>query len=117
MNQKKIIEQLVKIAEKQQKLINKLAQQRLGDPGAPPPPQSLPTPPHPNLDVGKTVLDALPPQVKPAIKALIPKGDTLEVSFAGAPNQAALDAVTHTVQKLLNAKPPILPFAYKVVPV
>lgn len=107
MDEKKVIEQLVKIAEKQQKIINKLAQQL---------PQSLPAPAHPELHAGKVVMDALPGNVKSLIKDITPKGDALAVSFSGAPNQGALDAVTQTVQKLLNAKPPILPFAYKVVP-
>lgn len=111
MDQKKVNELLLKIASNQQKIINKLAQQHLGDPSAPPPPQSLPAPPHPELNPGKMVMDALPPAVKPAVKDIQAKGNVLEVSTT---SQAALTAVTQTVQKLLNSKPPLLPFAYTV---
>jgi hypothetical protein len=112
MDQKKVNELLLKIASNQQKIINKLAQQHLGDPSAPPP-QSLPAPAHPELQPGKVVMNALPPTAKPAVKDIQAKGNVLEVSF-NQPSQAALDAVTQTVQKLLNAKPPLLPFAYTV---
>lgn len=101
---KEIIQQLVKIAEKQQKIINKLAQ-GLGPQGAPA--LVMPGANHPNLRPAETLINALPPQLKPG-KGIVEvvevplNGSEVHVRFApGKDNDASFNAIMSVVQKVL----------------
>lgn len=112
MDSKKVIEKLVKIAENQQKIINKLAQTLTES--TQPAPQSF-DPQHPELRVADVVMQHLPQGVKESVKQMDAKGDTLNVYFQpGKASQQAVGAITGVVQNLYNKRQ--IPFAYKVNP-
>lgn len=106
---KEIIAQLIKIAEKQRLIINKLAQ---GLSQAPSAPQHIPEPMHPSNEI-KTLINALPPELKPADPIsnnpgggivqtieIRPGSDEVHVRFApGKKTQANYDAVMAVVQQ------------------
>jgi len=101
-----ILKKLLVIAEKQQKILTKLAQR------VEPPPQRI-EPKHPELHVAQLVMNSLPPAIVATVQDLVAKADTLEVYFKpGKASQIALDGVVRTVQQLLAKG--ALPFAYKV---
>lgn len=115
MDTQKALQTLLKIAQNQQKMIEeqqkqiaKLAQlthQQLS-------PQKL-EPVAPEMHPGDLVLAHLPPQVRAAVRSILPHGTELHVIFQ--PNKgsmAALNAITNTVQQLVNQNK--LPFAYTV---
>jgi hypothetical protein len=101
---KEIIQQLVKIAKKQQLVINKLAQ--VSGTGNQPPPQKV-EPAAPVLNKKKTLEDALPPALKPGGKIVqevrVVEGlNEVHVRFMpGQDSDAAFKAVMATVQKAL----------------
>lgn len=103
---KDLIQKLFKIAEKQQQIITKLAQQLE--------PQPLHVAPkHPELHPAQAVLNALPPNVAASLDNLVATRDVLEAYFKpGMASQQSLDAIVRTVQQLLSKGK--LPFAYKV---
>jgi hypothetical protein len=101
MDSKKVIEKLVKIAENQQKIINKLAQSLSTEP----PPQSLPEPARPQFKPADAVLNALAPGLRASLVTLEEHGNEIWVKFKpGQATQARLDAITATVQKVLTQK-------------
>ena len=103
---KELIQKLLKIAEKQQQIITKMAQKLTPDP------QKI-EPKHPELHVAQLVMNSLPHPAAATVESLVPKADTLEVYFRpGQASQQALDTITYTVQHLLTKGK--LPFAYKV---
>lgn len=103
MDNKKIIEKLVTLAQKQQKIIAKLAQ---AVPAAGTTPELAPQhldPNKPNLRPADTVLNALPPNVKKTIVNLEERGNDMMVGFhPGQKTQQNYDAVLSTMQKLTN---------------
>lgn len=104
MSDKEAIKILLKIAEKQQKAIMKLAQ------GLNAPAQELPAPVHPNLREAETILAALPANVKGTVHGLEvhPSNDPVfdgevKVKFApGKASDAAFNAVKKTVENLAS---------------
>lgn len=124
MSDKDVLKKLLKIAEKQQKIITKLAQQVNGPvpietphsfypehPKAPPlAPVEPGTPVHPNTREAETILASLPPQVAPMVQVLEvhPSKDPTfdgEVRVRFVPGKAsdqAFNAVQKTVQNLVN---------------
>lgn len=110
-NEKLIIQKLVALATKQQKILEKLAQVN-----PPPPAQSLPEPAHPNLRPAQTLLNALPPNAKKSITNIEEHGSEMRVQFApGQRNQANYDAVLKTLQQLTSQN--VIQKAYQVVAV
>lgn len=93
MDTKKLLSKLVKIAESQQKMINKLAQQM-------PPPQDLkPAPTQKNP--AEVLYASLPPALKNNIERLYVRQGDMWVSFKeGQKNQMNYNAVLNTLQKL-----------------
>lgn len=107
-NNTKLIKQLFAIVQKQQQMIEKMAQFT----SSPLPPQRL-EPAKPELHAGNVVLNSLPPNVKATVQSITPRGNELDVVFKpGHASQAGLDAVTKAVQNLLKMNK--LPFAYSV---
>ena len=107
-NDKDLIQKLLKIAEKQQQIITKMAQTM--KPALEP--QKI-EPKHPELHVAQLVLNNLPPAAAATVESIVPKADTLEVYFKPEKaSQQTLDTITYTVQRLLSKGK--LPFAYKV---
>jgi hypothetical protein len=115
MDSKKVIEQLIKIADKQQKIIERLAQAvqlpgsgDVGISGGKDPGAVNPAPPAAHLvpqDAGKhdsdLILAALPPAVKPAVAKLEVVAPDVMVTFhPGKATQQAYDAVKQTVHGL-----------------
>ena len=122
MDSKKVLQKLLKIAENQQKMIMKLAQ----DKGALPPDSlpnsqvsvtdnSKPAPPTDTPPAGskpseytktpnKSLYDNLPPTVKPAVRHVNPpSGNEMQVIFyPGKLNQKNWDAVLAAYQGLLD---------------
>jgi len=97
MDSKKIIEQLIKIADKQQKIINKLAQV------AEPPAAHL-APASVNKDAAGTLLDALKGIGGAGVSLLKTNGDKMIVTFApGKKTQANYDAVKAKLEELTNS--------------
>jgi hypothetical protein len=112
MDSKKIIEKLIKIAEKQQKIIEKLAQQAeltVGDPkasAAPTAPAATSLTPNPTAPKREadTILASLPVNLKPAVALLEVHGGTVSVKFKpGQATQQNYDAVKNLVQQLQTA--------------
>jgi hypothetical protein len=93
MDTKKVLEQLVRIADKQQKIINKLAQDL---------PQHL-QPGKVQKAPAKALYDALQPEVKSAISDLAARGTDMLIRFhPGKGTQQVYDAVLSTLQTLTN---------------
>jgi hypothetical protein len=131
MDSKKIIEKLVSIAQQQQKIIHKLAQQlppdsvpssgttftpgKTGTPPAPPPPdpnkpatQTHTDQTHTEAKAIKAIIEALPPAIKNHLVTLEVHDGTVKVRFKSPVSDAVFNAVTNTVQKLQeqNVLPP-----------
>lgn len=104
MSDKEVLKKLLKIAENQQKIITKLAQQVNG------PAQEFSAPVHPNTREAETILASLPPQVSPLVETLEvhPSNDgtfdgEVRVKFApGKASDAAFKAIQKTVENLVN---------------
>jgi vacuolar-type H+-ATPase catalytic subunit A/Vma1 len=111
MDSKKIIETLVKIAEKQQKAIEKLAQIQTA-------PQHM-EPAKPELNQVEVIKAALPP----AVLAMIQKGpdgmvaaaDRLDVKLGPGATQSTVTTIQNVVNQLASHNK--LPFVLKVNPV
>ncbi len=119
MDSKKVIEQLVKIAEKQQRIINKLVEaQALPQPGAGLPPQQL-EPVHPELHPGQIIMQHLTPDLKASVKDIkLRGGNTLDVYFQpGRASQPVVDRLIALVNKLSTPPNAQLRQAYTVNPV
>lgn len=96
MDTKKVLQQLVKIADNQQKIINKLAQQMPAIPQNIDPAAAQKTP-------AKALLDALHPMVRQSVVTVEPHGGDMMVKFQpGKATQENYDAVLHTLQDLTN---------------
>ena len=107
MDTKKMIEKLVKIAESQQKIINKIAQQ------LPPPTDLKPAPTQ--KDAAQVVFDALDPAIKQSIDYMYTRSGDMWIKFKeGQKSQAVYNAVLKTLQKLTNAKKIQQAYALKV---
>lgn len=121
MDSKKVIEKLIKIAQKQQKIIEKLAQDgtrpvefTVGDApanlGQAPAAAPNPNPPATNLKPStapktakRTIWEALPHNVQAALFDLREAGNEMHVRFKpGQQTQANYDAVLKTMQDLTN---------------
>jgi len=122
MDSKKVLQKLLKIAENQQKIIMKLAQNQAGlppdslpnsqvsvtdnsqtkPPVEPPPAESKPS--QPTRTPSKALYDALTPALKQAVRHVNPpSGNEMKVIFfPGKLNQANWDGVRNTYQALLN---------------
>ena len=112
MNTKDALQTLLKIAQKQQKMIEKLAQLT----NQPLPPQHL-APQKPVLNAADVVKAALSPMVAATVQMITERqgseGPTLEVKFLpGKASQAALDHIIKVVQHLVHTNK--LSFAYAV---
>lgn len=95
MDTKKILEQLVKVASSQQKIIHKLAQQL--------PPMNL-APAVPHKDAKSAILAALGPAAQ-NVADLSVHDNTVEVSFhPGHATQANYNHLLKTVEKLQASK-------------
>ena len=123
MDSKKVIEKLIKIAQTQQKIIEKLAQGRDVDitvpdqpafpPAVPPAPGTL----QPNKTGKKPALvvwEALPPNVKATLRTIELHGDTMKalVNDPKQKTQANYDAILKVMQNLTNSN--ALQHAYKL---
>ncbi len=113
MDTKKVLQLLVRIADKQQKIINKMAQQNTdlvvqdspasGGTGQQPPPQHLQPGPTSHADPGQALLAALPPNVKATVNSIKVQGPDMHVQFQpGKANQATYNAILKTLQNLTN---------------
>lgn len=99
MDSKKVIEQLVKIAEKQQKIINKLAQDMNQ-----PPAQSYSTPQVSQKRPAEAILNALPANVKAGVAILEVHGEEVRLRVKpGVNEQAVYDGVFKAVTQLQNS--------------
>lgn len=99
------LKKLLALVQKQQQIIEKLAQMQNV-------PQSF-KPVKPELKPEMVIQQHLAPEIANKIFSIKAQGNTLWVSFKkGMATQAALDAVIKTVQALLNKN--LLPFAYEV---
>lgn len=97
MDSKKVIEKLIKIAETQQKVIQKLAQ---AIPMAAPSPTNI-NPAAPPKREADTILGSLPANLKPIVANIEVHGNTVSVTFQpGKSTQQAYDAVKRLVQQL-----------------
>lgn len=97
MDSKKVIEKLVAIAEKQQKIINKLAQAQTGDLTQHLDPNKTPKTP------ARALLDALPANVRSLVVNIEAHGQDMMVMFKpGAKTQANYDVILKTLQDLTN---------------
>jgi hypothetical protein len=127
MDSKKIIEKLVSLANKQQQLIYKLAQQQgqvpppgevdarmsLPDQAAPPPPTAL-SPVAPSKTEARTIINSLPPAIQNHLVNLEVHNGQVLVKWKSPVSDAVFKAVTNAVQKLQQQN--ALPGAsYKVV--
>jgi hypothetical protein len=119
MDSKKVIEQLIKIAEKQQRAIEKLAQALPPDslptsgisyvpgkdptpPAAPPPTGAAPA--APSKREAETILTSLPANLKAVVANVEVHGSAVYITFQpGKASQAAFDGVKMLVQQLQNA--------------
>ena len=100
MDSKKIIEQLVKIAVKQQKIINRLAQAT--PTGSDPAPQHL-EPAASQKRPAEAILAELKEPAKSAVPRVEVHGNTVHVWFnPGKASQAAFKAVSNAVVALQN---------------
>lgn len=133
MDSKKVIEKLIKIAEKQQKIIEKLAQQAGLPPdslptssvdmsgghpapvSAPPPPADLkPHTPKQFGGEGQVIMQALPPNVQAVVNSIQVSSGAVNVSFkAGGATQANYNVVLNAV-KQLQASGKLMGSSYKV---
>ena|ERR1700722_17322665 len=114
---KEIIQQLFKIAQKQQKAINKLAQEAGLVPSNDAPPQSFSPSPHPTLREADVILQALPTNVKALIAQLEVHGSNVKVLFhPGKNSPAAVQAITNVVNGLQQSNALQFPH-YNIVPV
>jgi hypothetical protein len=97
MDTKKVLQQLIKIADNQQKIINKLAQAQ---------PVMEPQRLEPNKtthDPAGALLNALPPAVKPLVAKLEARDSDMLLTFQqGKATQPNYDAVLRTMQTLTN---------------
>lgn len=99
------LKKLLAIVQKQQKVIEKMAQMQLQ-------PQKV-EPIAPSMHPEEVIKQHLPSVVNNAIYSLKPQGNVLWVSFKqGMASQAAFDTLLKTVQNLVNKN--LLPFAYQV---
>lgn len=97
MDSKKVIEKLIKIAEQQQKIIQKLAQ---AVPMAAPPPTAI-NPVAPPKREADTILQSLPPNLKGIVANIEVHGNTVSVTFQpGKSSQQSYDAVKRLIQQL-----------------
>lgn len=97
MDSKKVIEKLIKIAEQQQKIIQRLAQ---ATPMTAPSPTNI-NPVQPPKREAETILTSLPPNLKPLVANIEVHGNAVYVTFqAGKSSQQAFDAVKRLVQQL-----------------
>lgn len=98
MDTKKVLQQLIKIADNQQKIINKLAQQQ----GLSAMPERLE--PNPTQKTpARALLEALHPAVRQAIVTIEPHGNDMMVQFQpGKATQPNYDAVLKTLQDLTD---------------
>ncbi len=102
MDSKKVLEKLVKIAENQQKVINKLAQQA----GLQPPPTGL-APATPGHDVIAALKSHLPANVQSVINLASPDtkvvGNSVQVATKpGGNTQAVMNAISKTLSDLVS---------------
>jgi len=110
-NDKELIKKLFAIAEKQQKIITKLAQALPAS--TDPPPQHL-DPVKIQKRPAKAVLDALPAATRNAIVNLEEHGDEMWIRFKpGQTTQRNYDIVLKTMQDLSDKN--VLQRAYKLV--
>jgi hypothetical protein len=93
--EKLIIQKLFRIAQNQQKIITKLAQQQVSVP-----PQSLPQAAGPNTHEAQAITQALPQNVRPSIAHIEVHGGDVLVSFR--PGQDS-DAAFNTVQQVVTS--------------
>lgn len=94
--EKLIIQKLFKIAQNQQKIISKLAQQQ-----AQPLAQSLPQATAPTTHEAQAIQQALPANVKPVVAHLEVKGGDVLVRFKpGQDSDMAFNAIQQTVTSL-----------------
>lgn len=116
MDTKKVLQQLVKIADNQQRIINKLAQglqvvdptltdQKDPSKAAPPAPGTLkPNAPQKLAPEGQLIMSALPPAVALNVANIAVVQGAVNVTFKpGQKTQANYDAVKAAVQRLQNA--------------
>jgi len=95
MDTKKMIEKLVKIAESQQKIINKLAQK------LPPPNELKPAPTQ--KDAADVLHRALDPLTSDAVDFLYTRGGDMFIVFKkGRTSQVAYNVILKTLQKLTD---------------
>jgi hypothetical protein len=130
MDQKKVIEKLLKIAENQQKIITKLAQALPPDsvptsgatmtdgqsqaPASQPPPQNLKPNPQQHKDIQALVLGANPKLSASVASVAYGGPGQINVSFKpGQATQSNYDAVLATIQGLEQAQK-IQPAGHKV---
>jgi hypothetical protein len=104
-NEKLIIQKLVALATKQQKILEKLAQTT-------PPPDAQNNPQHlggmarPNLRPAETFLNALPPNVRKNVVNIEESGNEMHVKFApGQDTDANWNVVFNTLKTLVNPPP------------
>lgn len=98
MDSKKVLEKLLKIAENQQKVIQKLAQQQMGAM-----PQNI-APQEATKRDATAILAALPPAVKSAVANLEVHGSDVMVRFQpGKGTDQVFNAILSTVQNLQNS--------------
>ena len=112
MDTKKVLQLLVRIADKQQKIINKMAQANTdlvvqdrpqGAAPGQPPPQHLQPGPTSHADPAQALLAALPPNVKATVNSIKVEGPDMHVQFQpGKANQATYNAIMKTLQNLTN---------------
>src|SRR5271166_2923530 len=102
MDTKKVLQQLVKIADNQQKIINRLAQGLQVDPPAITNEQKDPAKAPP--PEGQMVMNALPPAVATNVANVAVSAGKVNVTFKpGQKTQANYDAVKAVVQQLQSA--------------
>lgn len=125
MDTKKVLQLLVRIADKQQKIINKMAQQNTDlvvqdkPQAAPvnttPPPTALKPATPSKADPSQALLAALPPNVKATVNNIRVQGPDMHVQFApGKATQANYDAVMKTLQGLINQR--VIEHSYNLKP-
>lgn len=94
---KLIIQKLFKIAQNQQKIISKLAQQQVSAPPA----QSLPQGTAPTTHEAQAITQALPANVKPVVAHLEVRGGDVLVRFKpGQDSDMAFNAIQQVVTNL-----------------
>jgi hypothetical protein len=116
MDTKKVLQLLVRIADKQQKIINKMAQANTDlvvqdrPQAAPvntvPPPTGAQPRQMAHNDPAQVLLDALPPNIKATVNSIKVQGPDMHVQFQpGKLTQPNYDAVMRTLKNLTNPSP------------